>query len=170
MGTGAPLLFQEKQAFRQRHAKLALATPPAAILFVTLRQLVWHRPWGSPPVSNGDLLFLSVLLVVVYARLVTVRLVTELRPSEIAVGLRGLWRKRKIPLEQVRAAREVQYDPMSEFGGYGFRSGRRGKAYIASGTLGVELELRDGRKVLIGSQDPARLAKQIAECRRGGPP
>jgi hypothetical protein len=164
----APALFQETQAFRQRHAKLALATPPAAILFITLRQVVWHHPWGTPPVSNGDLLFLSVLLVVVYLRLITVRLATELRPAEIAVGLRGLWRKRRIPLDQVRAAREVQYDPIREFGGYGFRSGRRGQAYIASGTRGVELELRDGRKVLIGSQDPGQLAKRITACRRGG--
>ena len=168
MAKDAPVLFQEEQAFRQRHARLALATPPAAILFVTLRQLVWHRPWGSPPVSNGDLVFLSILLVAVYVRLITVRLVTRLRPSEIAIGLRGLWRRRRIPLEQVRAAKEVQYDPIRDFGGYGFRSGRRGQAYIARGTLGVELELLDGRKVLIGSQDPARLAKQIAACRRGG--
>ena len=161
-------VFHEEQAFRQRHARVALATPPAAILLITLRQLVWHRPWGTPPVSNGDLLFLSVLLVLVYVRLVTVRLVTDLRSTEIAVRLRGLWRKREIPLDRVRAAKVVEYDAVRDFGGYGFRSGRRGPAFIASGNRGVELELRDGRKILIGSQDPDELAKQIAACRPGG--
>jgi hypothetical protein len=102
MGKARPV-FHEEQAFRQRHARVALATPPAAILFITLRQLVWHRPWGHPPTSNGDLLFLSVLLV-------TVRLVTDLRSTEIAVRLRGLWRKREIPLDQVCAAKVVEYD------------------------------------------------------------
>jgi hypothetical protein len=167
MGKGRPV-FHEEQAFRQRHARVALATPPAAILFITLRQLVWHHPWQTPPISNGDLLFLSVLLVAVYIRLVTVRLVTDLRATEVVVGLRGLWRKREIPLDQVRAARVVEYDPVRDFGGYGFRAGTRGLAYIASGNRGVELELRDGRKILIGSQDPEELAMQIATCRPGG--
>jgi len=167
MAKASPV-FHEEQAFRQRHARVALATPPAAILFITLRQLVWRRPWGNPPVSNGELLFLSILLVLVYVRLVTVRLVTDLRPTEIAVRLRGLWQKRKIPMDQVRAARVVEYDPVRDFGGYGFRSGARGPAYIAGGNRGVELELRDGRKVLIGSQDAAQLARQIAACRPGG--
>jgi hypothetical protein len=88
---------------------------------VTVRQLVWHHPWGTPPVSNGELLFLTALLVLVYVRLITVHLGTDLEPTEIAVGLRG----------------------------------------------GVELELQDGRRILIGSQAPARLAKQIWACRLG---
>src|SRR5208283_2586286 len=134
MGRSAPVLFHEEQAFRQRYAKLALATPPAALIFVTCRQLVWHHPWGNPPVSNGGLLFLTILLVLVYVRLITVRLVTDLRPTEIAVALRGLWRKRRISLNQVRAARAVEYDPIRDFGGYGIRSGVRGQAYIASGS------------------------------------
>ena len=50
-------------------------------------------------------LFSTLLSLLVYVRLITVRLVTDLRPAEIAVGLRGLWRKRKIPLDQVRAAK-----------------------------------------------------------------
>ncbi len=163
-------LFHEEQTFRQRHARLALATPPAAIVFITLRQLVWHRPWGTPPTSNGGLLFLSVLLVAVYLRLLTVRLVTDLSATEIVIRLRGLWRERKISLDQIRAAKAVEYDAVRDFGGYGFRSAARGLAYIASGNGGVELDLRDSRNVLIGSQHPADLAKQIAACRSGGSP
>ena len=62
---------------------------------------------------------MTVLLVLVYVRLITVRLVTGLGPTEIAVGLRGLWRKRKISLDQVRVAKAVEYDPVRDFGGYG---------------------------------------------------
>jgi hypothetical protein len=167
MGKSALVLFHEEQAFRQWHARLVLAMPPAAIIFVTVRQLAWHHPWGTPPVSNGGLLFLTVLLVLVYVRLITVRLVTDLRPAEIAVGLRGLWRKRRIFLKLVRTVRAVEYDPIRDFGGYGVRSGLLGEAYIARGNRGVELELWDGRKVLIGSQDPDRLVRQIAASRLG---
>ena len=161
-----PVLYHEVQAFRQWPAGLLLAMPPAAMIFIACRQIVWHRPWGNPPTSNGGLMFLSVLLVLVYVRLITVRLVTDLRPEELQVRLRGLFRRRKIPLGEVRTARTVEYDAIRDFGGYGIRSGRRGRAYTARGNKGVELELRDGRKILIGSQQPTELQGRIAACNR----
>lgn len=167
MGKNAPVIFHEEQAFRQWHVRLVLAMPPAGLIFVTIRQMVWHHSFGTPPLTNGGLIFLTVLSLLVYARLITVRLVTDLRPAEIAVGLRGLWRRRRIALTQIRAAKPVEYDAIRDFGGYGVRSGRRGEAYIARGNRGVELELLDGHKILIGSQDPARLAKEISESRSG---
>jgi hypothetical protein len=156
-----PILFSEVQALRQWHVRVVLAFPPAAVLFITCRQIIWHKPWGSPPPSNGGLIFLSVLLVAVYFRLITVKLVTELRRGEIAVGLRGLWKRQHIPLDQVQSAGAVTYDPVAEFGGYGIRSSQRGKAYIARGTGAVELLLRSGNKILIGSQVPEELARKI---------
>jgi hypothetical protein len=75
------VLFREKQSFRLGYAKVALAMPPAVLAIITCRQIVWNHPWGSPPSTNGDLLFLTALTLLVYVRLITVRLVTELRPS-----------------------------------------------------------------------------------------
>lgn len=158
-------VFHEVQALRQRHARLVLAMPPAAMLFIAVRQLVFHRPWGSPPMSNGGLIFLTVLLVAVYFRLITVRLVTDIRSGELSVGLQGLWRKRRVPLAGIRSATKVEYDPAAEYGGYGIRSGAKGLAYIASGNRGVQVELNDGQKLLIGSQRPGELARCIIEAR-----
>lgn len=155
--------FREVQALRQWHARLVLAMPPAAILFIAVRQLVFHRPWGSPPMSNGGLVFLTVLLVGVYIRLITVRLVTDIRSGQLSVGLEGLWRKRRVALADIRSAVEVQYDPAAEYGGYGIRSGAKGLAYIASGNRGVEVELKDGRRLLVGSQRPQELARNIMQ-------
>jgi hypothetical protein len=90
-----------------------------------------------------------------------VRLVTDLHPRELVIGMKGLWPRRRIPLDQVRAARAMEYDAIRDFGGYGIRSGRRGRAYIAHGNGAVELELVDGGRLFIGSQQPARLARQI---------
>ena len=157
--------FHEVQALRQWHARLVLAMPPAAMLFIAVRQLVFHRPWGSPPMSNGGVLFLTVLLLAVYIRLITVRLVTDIRSGELSVGLEGLWRKRRVPLAGIRSAIEVQYDPAAEYGGYGIRSNANGLAYIASGNRGVQVELNDGRKLLIGSQRAGELTRSITQAR-----
>jgi hypothetical protein len=166
-GEHAGLDFHEAQPLRQRHAHLVLAMPPAAMLFIAVRQLVFHLPWGNPPMSNGGVAFLTVLLLAVYIRLIKVRLVTDIRSGQLSVGLQGLWRKRRVRLSDIRSAVEVRYDPAAEYGGYGIRSSSKGLAYIASGNRGVQVELNDGRKLLIGSQRADELARSILQLRNG---
>jgi len=98
---------------------------------------------------------------VVYLRLVTVRLVTEVREGELAVAMRGLWRARRIPLGEIKSAKTVSYDPERDYGGYGIRTTRSGTAYIAGGNGGVRLELAKGGMVLIGSERPEELLSAI---------
>jgi hypothetical protein len=167
MGGRPQIQFHEVQPLRQWHARILLAFPPAALLIIAVRQLVFHRPWGNPPLSNGSVIFLTVLLLAVYIRLITVRLVTDLRSGELSVGLRGLWRRKRVPLDTIRSATAVQYDPIGEYGGYGIRSGARGLAYIASGNRAVQLELKDGRRLLVGSQHAEELALKIMQSKNG---
>jgi hypothetical protein len=157
-------VFHEVQKLRQWHIRIVLALPPAALVFLTIRQVVFHHPWGAHPISNGGLIFLTILLVAVYFRLITVRLVTDVGSGEMAIGLRGLWRRRRIPLSAIRSAKPVEYNP-GDYGGYGIRSGPGGLAYIADGNRGVQVELRDGRKLLIGSQRAEELARAIGPSR-----
>jgi hypothetical protein len=70
-------------------------------------------------------------------------------------------------LADIRSAIEVRYDPAAEYGGYGIRSGAKRLAYIASGNRGVQVELSDGRKLLIGSERPGELARSIIQLRDG---
>ena len=50
------------------------------------------------------------------------------------------------------------YNPLTEYGGWGIRIGARGRAYNVSGTIGIQLELRDGTKLLIGTNEPEQVA------------
>jgi hypothetical protein len=54
-----------------------------------------------------------------------------------------------------------EYNPILEYGGWGIRYGRAGKAYNASGNKGVQLVLNNGKRLLIGSQKPDELVKAI---------
>jgi len=159
-------LFSERQTVRQRYTAVLLAFPPAALLFITCRQVIWHKPWFTPPTSNGGLIFLTLLLIAVYVRLITVKLVTELHPREIAVELRGLWRRSRIPLEEIKSAEAVSYNPAKDFGGYGVRTTRSGTAYIARGNRAVRLVLKNGERIWIGSQNAAELTGKILDLRR----
>ena len=91
-------------------------------------------------------------------RLITVRLVTEVRDGELVVSLRGFWRSRRILLSEIRSAEMISFDPVRDYGGYGIRTGRFGKAYIALGQRGVRIKLANGATVVVGSQRSEEMA------------
>jgi hypothetical protein len=155
------MLFHEEQRFRLMRQRILLAIPPGAMLLLLAWQVILGHPWGTKPMSNASVIGWTVFLCLVYVRLITVRLVTDVRPGEIAVAMRGFWRERRIPLNEIKSAKIVTYDAVRDYGGYGIRTARRGKAYIAGGNRGVRLELVKGGEVLIGSACPEELLSAI---------
>jgi hypothetical protein len=61
----------------------------------------------------------------------------------------------------VAEAEVREYSALREFGGWGIRVGRSGKAYSAYGTQGVQLWLKDDSRILIGSQRTEELAAAL---------
>jgi hypothetical protein len=128
--------------------------------------MVWHHPWGNPPVTDGGLIFLTILITLVYLRLITVCLTTELCPEQFSVAMKGFRRRTKVPVANIQSVKIVQFDAIADYGGYGIRSGPEGRAYIAHGNQGVQLELENGRKILVGSQRPDQLAQMILRAKQ----
>ena len=160
------ILFYEEQSFPRARLGVMLALPPAALLILAIWQVGLGHRFGRHPMSNAGVIGWTIFLWLVYLRLLTVRLVTELRSSELRIRLRGVWRAGSIPVSDIRSVQICTYDPIREYGGYGIRSGRRGKAYIARGRQGVKLVLTTGATVLVGSQQPEELANAIAQLTR----
>ena len=154
-------LFHEEQPFRLLRLLITLAIPPFVMFLLVIWQVVLGHPWGKQPMSNASLIGWTIFLWLVYLRLITVKLVTDVRPGELSVGMRGFWRARRIPLDQIKSASVVTYDPVRDYGGYGIRTTSKGKAYIAGGNRGVHLELTNGGPFLIGSQRPDELRSAI---------
>jgi hypothetical protein len=156
-----PGLFDEQQRFRQPRVRILLAIPPAAMLLILGWQVILGHPWGTRPMSNARVIGWTVFLCLLYLRLITVRLVTHVGSGELTVAMRGLWRERHIPLNGIKAAKIVTYDAARDYGGYGIRTSRQGKAYIAGGGRGVRLELLKGGAVLVGSARPEELLAAV---------
>lgn len=68
---------------------------------------------------------------------------------------------RLIGFDAIDSAVVRRYRPLVEYGGWGFRLGPSGKAYNTRGDEGVQLLLRDGGRVLIGSARAQELAHAI---------
>jgi hypothetical protein len=161
MNVPAQPLFREVQSFRVTRLRILLAIPPASMLLLLVWQVILGHPWGKHPMSNASIIGWEIFLWVVYLRLVTVRLVTEVHPHEISVAMRGFWRERHILLSEIKAVEVIGYDAARDWGGYGIRTTRRGKAYIAGANRGVRLKLVKGGMIVIGSERPEELVSAI---------
>ena len=155
------MLFSEKQRF-PRQISYALLAPPCIMLGLLIWQVVLGHKWGKQPMSNGNVIGWTIFLWAIYFRLITVRLVIDVREGELTVGLRGLWRARRIPLNDIQSVETVTFNPIRDYGGYGIRSGRNERAYIARGNQGVRLKLTNGAALVLGSQRPEELAAVLS--------
>lgn len=144
-----------------------LAIPPLGMLLLLVWQVLLGHPWGKAPMSNGNVIGWTIFLWLIYLRLITVRLVTEVRGEELTVGLRGLWRSQRVPLNRIQAVETLDYDPVRDFGTYGVRTTRAGTAYLAGGRGGVRIALAGGKKLVIGSRRAEELAAALRTAREG---
>jgi len=70
-----------------------------------------------------------------------------------------VWKK-FIPWDTVSYAYVRTYG-ISDFGGWGYRFGKDGRAMTAKGNQGLQLVLKDSSKILIGTQKPEEVQKII---------
>ena len=154
-------LFYEEQSLRQKQVRILTAIPPVLMTLLETWQVWLGHPWGKHPMSNGSMVAWTVFLWLIYFRLMRVRLVTELWPGELRVAMRGLWRSTRISLAGVKSVKAVVFDAARDWGGYGMRSTKRGRAFLAGGDQGVELAMTSGGIVVIGSSRARELARAI---------
>ena len=156
--------FREIQQFKQRLLWiLLLGTSVFVVTFFgygMIKQIVFRQMWGSRPMSNialaivgpGIMLFVIGLTYLFYS----LKLITEVRNDGLYIRFFPL-SHRIIPFENIKSCEVRTYSPIKEYGGWGIRYGRKGKAYNVSGNSGVQLELSEGKPLLIGSQKPEEL-------------
>ena len=127
-------------------------------------QFYLGQAWGDRPMSNTGLVFSAAFSIAltggIALLLYKLKLITK-------VGVNGIYIRffpltsRNIPFENITSCKARTYSPIREYGGWGIRFSRKGRAYNVSGNKGVQLELKQGRPLLIGSQVPEELANVI---------
>ncbi|HQK83615.1 MAG TPA: hypothetical protein PLK24_06690, partial [Atribacter sp.] len=67
----------------------------------------------------------------------------------------------RIPKENLVSYQIVHYQPLRDYGGWGIRYGKYGKAYTLSGDIGVQLVTIDQKKILLGTLRPEDMQKAL---------
>lgn len=154
--------FREAQTIRQPRIWAMTAILPMAFTLLLIWQVLLGHKVGQHPESNANVIGWTVFLWLIYLRLITTKLVTKVAAGKLKISMLGIWTLRKVALNEVGKAEVVAYRPVEDYGGYGVRLTKRGRAYIASGNRGVRVSFAKGGSILIGSQCPEQLAHAIA--------
>jgi len=115
--------------------------------------------------SMPALLLAPVLLACLFTWL---RLNVRFDAQGITYRMRPLSWKR-LAWTEVRRAYVREYSPIGEYGGWGIKGSFRNYALNVSGNQCLQLELADGRRILLGTRRPGELRQMLEKLRIGQP-
>jgi hypothetical protein len=151
------------------------------------RQAMWQNPimWGVLPgmifaftmvftkaKPDGSIDWTGVwVLAIVFGLLIFLVVLGNMRTEITEECIRVRWfplqrKVREIRWADVKKAELRNYSPLTEYGGWGLKGSRKNRAYNVTGDRGLQLELNDGKKVLIGTRKSEALEALLHELRR----
>ncbi|MHB0915237.1 MAG: hypothetical protein ACYC5A_07095 [Thermoleophilia bacterium] len=162
MGEARRFHYREEQRLTQWWIYILVAVAAAGAWMTFVLQVVISIDPKSEPLSDQGAWLVMLLAGVLLPLLAfSVRLAIDITPERMSLSYRPFLRKKLYPAD-ISKAYPRSYHPILEYGGWGVRwSPWRGWAYNVSGNRGVQLELANGRKLLIGSQNPEELHQAI---------
>lgn len=154
------ILFSEKQRFTQWWIWLILISINAIFVTAFYLQVIEGETFGDKPMSNIEIvlvgsLILSITILFRYFSLETIikddGIYVRFFPIHIAY--------KKYTWDKIQKVIVRQYNPITEYGGWGFRYGifGGGKALNVSGNMGLQIIFNNNSKLLIGTQKPSEL-------------
>ncbi len=170
MGKTEEVYYREVQRFRQKVMWLIIIA--VDVLLVAFFSYQWYQrivlnQVTSEPLTLMEAWILWILFGMAIPLLVTslflTKLVVEVRENEFFLRFFP-FAKRNIPYSEIVSYEVSEFHPILDYGGVGVRYMFGGWAYLVSGKRGVMMKLKNGKRLLIGSQDPEKLVEQIAEA------
>ncbi len=157
--------FSESQRFRQWWLWVILAL--ALIVPLILTYVGISSTHQKPEMK--DLLIGISLPISIFVWVLLMRLDVDIDATGIKYRFVGFhFRQFEIDWNEINKAYIREYSPIKEYGGWGLRVGLGGigKAYNVSGNIGLQLELKTGKKVLFGTQRPDDIKALLEELAR----
>ena len=136
-------IFYEIQQFRQKWIWTILLI----VLFVLF----------LPIISGIVSILLGVILILTGFCFIwlfySMKLITEIKGDSIHIKF-SPFTTQIITFSEIIKYEIRQYRPIIEYGGWGIRFNKSGKAYTVSGNIGIQIQMSTGKGILIGTQQP----------------
>lgn len=146
--------FQETQRFNQWWVWILLI-----VIFGFTVHPIWESYQSGISLSSSQLWGFAILSLVILLFLI-LRLETKIDEKGVWVKYFPIHRKPKFYSWDSISQMEVKkYSPLMDYGGWGIRLGRNGKAFNVKGNKGLQLFLKNGDGLLIGTQKEEEMEK-----------
>ncbi|MCK4639106.1 MAG: hypothetical protein KAT33_06775 [Bacteroidales bacterium] len=156
------LYFRETQKFKQLWLWILLSALAGIWIWGIVQQIFLGIPFGNNPASDLGLILIGLIVISPIILIFKLTLITEVRKDAVYYKFPPLQFKfKKIEPGDIEEYFTRQYKPLSEYGGWGIRIGRKGKAFNVSGNMGMQFILKNGKKLLIGTKKPEEFQKAM---------
>lgn len=158
-------VFKESQKFTQSWV-IILLTISFIVTIISLSK-EWSKKLDKSLSSNLDLLLALAVFILVISFMLILKLKTRIDNEGIKYQFYPIHLKfRTITWNKIEKVYVRKYNPITEYGGWGLKgciiSRSRGTAYNVSGNIGIQLELKSGKKILIGTKQKLK-AEQVLQ-------
>lgn len=158
--------FKEVQRFKQWWIWLILIGLNTLFISLLTLKIFYGVDVGNKPASLVELIIIGAVTVPLSLFFLGLRLHSELRSDGIYLRFSPLhWKYRAFTWDKVERLYIREYKPLKEYGGWGLRFGLfgNGMAYNVAGNVGLQLVLKSGRRLLIGTQRGEELKQILKE-------
>lgn len=156
------LTFKEEQNFRKSWVLLILAGIIAIPIYGIYQQIIVGEVFGDNPMSDLGLYLFLAFTIGLFLFFWIINLTTEIDDFQIKMNFFPLTSK-SIQWADVKNAEVLNYGFV---GGWGIRLWTKyGTVYNTSGSIGLAIELQNGKKLLIGTQKETELKSLLEQLK-----
>jgi len=158
------IFYAEEQKVNNKWLWLLLATISVVFLYGFIEQLIFKKPFGTNPAPDSVLAFMGLIPLFFLYLMYIIKFSFQIDKDGVKYCFFPFHiKERIIQWDEITTLYVRKYKPIAEYGGWGIRtlSFKKNIAYNISGNYGLQIELKNGKKILFGTQNPEELEKII---------
>ena len=152
--------FKEEQKFTQWWLWLILIPIGILSIFGIYKQLILEEKFGDKPISDFGFIMFAVFIFALIGLFLIMKLKTTIDKNGIRMSFFP-FTKKQVEWNEIKNAKVVNYGFV---GGWGIRLWTKyGTVYNIKGNKGLAIELKNGKKFLIGTQKETELNNVVGK-------
>ncbi len=160
-------IFTEEQKFSKSWVILIIAALVLLPLYGIYQQIILGQPYGDKPMSDFGLILFLLLTLALLGLFLVLKLKTQLTEHEIQMKYYPFFTK-MVKWSDIKSAKVLNYGFV---GGWGIRLWTKyGTVYNVKGSTGLAIEMKNGKKFLIGTQKETELKYALQQITRVNTP
>lgn len=159
------IFFKEEQRFRHLWLWIIVILACTIPWVGMILQVMLGHKFGNNPGPDWLIILMWLVFGIGFPIFFySLRLITEVRKDGIYLRFFPFHRKFKIfYYNEIESFAAREYKPIREYGGWGIRYVIGGIAYNFYGNKGLQLVLKNKKKILVGTQKPEEFYKAISK-------